>query len=151
MSKRALWLVLLATFLARTSLGEDKNYVFSYLNHAMTANAGGQRSHGLFLSDGDQYEAGFFVNEYLLAGERPLFGLLASKRFALFPELGEPYKNFLQVGAGFASTGGIFHFGVVFNPFWLIRIDVSTHFYILRNRVVIWNYPFWFGFSLPLS
>ena len=55
-----------------------------------------------------------------------------------------------QVGFGVSTMGPFVELNAIFYFFWRFRVDVATHFYFLKNRVMTWSYPFWLGVSLKV-
>ena len=127
---------------------EASEYSLSLQNQALAPNAGGQTAWALRFASGNSREYSLFANEYLRTGKYPLFGGLYSMRF---PILGRaaPIQTFAQVGMGISSAGPVVELLWNLTPFWLLRIDFATHFYFIPQRVIVWNYPFWLGLTVP--
>lgn len=128
--------------------GESKLVSYTLQWQAYAPNAGGQKSYGLRRST-ESSEWSLFMNEYLLANDRPLIGGVYSWRF---PICGSacPLQIYGQGGLGLSSGGVLGEIGWSFTALWVARVDVLTQIYASQTRLIGWSYPLWFGISIPL-
>lgn len=127
---------------------KSDGYTLSLLSKAYTANAGGQDVYGLKLAIDDRTEYTLFANQYLITGAFPLTGLIYSKRLVWCPR-SCVISSFIQTGIGISSAGPLVEFTWSLTPLWVLRIDISSHYYFFQIRPMQWSYPLWFGLSLP--
>ena len=147
---------------AQHSYGANKDqWTLTTQGAALAPNAGGQVAYTLKLYDGT-YEYGGFSNQYLLAGDLPLSGITASKRFHVCDDSCW-WKFFVQTGAGLSNGGPLAQISwgtmIPLAPIWLpmsapryypaLRIDMTTQFIFIQYRAVTWSYPLWVGISVP--
>jgi hypothetical protein len=143
-----LGLLVALTFGSGASVGHSTEYSLSVQTAALAPNAGGQEAWSLRFSSGNTREYSVFANNYLRTGKYPLFGGLYSMRFPILGR-GSPVQSFAQIGIGASSAGPMAEVLWNLTPLWLLRIDFATHFYFIPTRVIVWNYPFWIGATLP--
>ena len=115
---------------------------------ALAPNAGGQTAYALRRAT-DEDEWFLFQNQYLSAGPLPLIGVGYDRRFPICDQSCF-WQFYVQVGGGVSTAGPMVEILWGTNLFWLLRIDVGTHFYVTKERVITWSYPLWTGISLPL-
>ncbi|MFK7873122.1 MAG: hypothetical protein AB8C84_08115 [Oligoflexales bacterium] len=116
---------------------------------AYAPNAGGQFAPVARLAH-KNYEYSIFGNSFLLAGSYPLVGALISKRFPI-GDTRWPFHPFFQSGVGLSTGGAVLETTWGFQLAWSLRVDMTTHFYVTPERITVWHYPFWVGFSWVLS
>jgi hypothetical protein len=115
---------------------------------ASAPNAGGQQAYG-FRRSTQKSEWGLFINDYILAGGRPLVGGVYDFRYPLCGS-GCLLQVYGQAGLGLSSAGVFSEIGWSTTTLWIFRIDVLTHLYFTRSRIINWSYPLWIGFTIPL-
>jgi hypothetical protein len=142
----ALVAIVLAHGYAATAHARD--YALALQGAALAPNAGGQEAWALRFATDNSREYSIFANEYLRTGDYPLVGAIYSFRFPIFSRVW-PIYSFVQIGAGASSAGPVAEFLMNLTPAWVVRIDFSTHFYAIPERVIVWNYPFWVGLTVP--
>ena len=127
---------------------KSRQYAVTAQQYALAPNAGGQQVYSLRLSVDDRIEYSVFSNQYLMTGKYPLSGFIYDWRFPVC-EQGCFLQSFAQIGVGLATAGPLVAITWNLTPFWLFRIDFSTHIYASVDRVIVWNYPFWLGLTVP--
>lgn len=155
-----LLLVGLAFAESGVAFAADKKYTVSAQGMALAPNAGGQQAYTLKLATND-WEAGVFSNQYILAGNMPLTGATYDLRFPICDDSCW-WQFFAQTGVGLSNGGPIAEitWGTVIPllPLWLptsapryvpaLRLDVTTQMIFIRYRAVTWSYPLWAGISI---
>ncbi len=147
--KRYFLMLVIGLLLGHTSPAwAAKKASYSLQFHALAPNAGGQRAYALRRATDDR-EWSVFANEYLRAGDYPLFGGMYSFRY---PICGQEclVQVYAQTGIGVTSVGPGAELLWGMNLFWTVRLDVASQFYITKDRVVVWSYPLWIGLSISL-
>lgn len=140
-------LALLMLMIKSTALqSEPASYSFSW--QAFAPNAGGQRAYILRRSTNHK-EINLFYNEYLVAGSQAIMGGGYNWRFPICDNACF-WQFFVQSGLGVSTGGPYVEFSWTTVPFWLARLDITTHLFITKSRLVTWSYPLWIGISLPL-
>ncbi len=143
--KLLLPLVFAAGFtLPQVARGEKTQISFQY--KALAANAGGQDAYALRYAN-DKREWTAFTNQYLNAGGMPVLGGIYSFRLPACP-LSCWNPIYFQYGAGLSTAGPLAELLVGITVLKVIRIDMATHLIATQNRLIVWSYPIWFGFSL---
>lgn len=120
--------------------------VYSLQAMALAPNAGGQQAFALRRAT-DKAEWSLFANDYLRTGNQPLMGGLYSLRF---PALGQSrgFQMVFEVGAGLSSVGPMVEVLWGTTLLWSVRLDVASHFYVAKDRAILWSYPLWIGLSV---
>ena len=115
---------------------------------ALAPNAGGQNAFA-FRRATDIAEWGFFLNQSVKTGDVNLMGGGYAKRLSLCG-IYCIWDFYIQAGIGLSTAGPMVEFLWGTNWLWLVRLDFATQIYLTKDRVILWNYPFWLGLSLPL-
>lgn len=156
--KTPLLILVLAT--ASMARGADTKYTVSAQAMAFAPNAGGQEAYTLRLAT-NEWEAGAFSNQYILAGNAPLTGAFVDWRFPICDDSCW-WQFFAQTGVGLSNGGPLAQitWGTVIPllPLWLptssprylpaLRLDITTQMIFIRYRGVTWSYPLWAGISV---
>lgn len=126
---------------------------------ALAPNAGGQDAYRLEGYDSPHAWHAFY-NKALIVGDLPLLGVGYNYRMSVCDESCF-WRLFVQAGGGIANGGpyGELSWGTIIPllPLWLptsaprfvpsLRLDISSQFYIAKNRIIAWSYPIWAGVS----
>lgn len=144
-------MLLFAVALASISVpawAKSERTTWSALGLALAPNAGGQAAYSVRRATDDN-EIGVFANTYLMAGNYPLLGAVYDWRF---PICGQEcfWQFFAQAGVGLSTAGPLVELTWSTIPFWILRVDITTHIIAVPWRAVTWSYPLWVGLSLPL-
>jgi hypothetical protein len=115
---------------------------------AFAPNAGGQAAYSLRRSNNER-EWSLFLNQYLRVGKRPLGGAAYSLRYPVCDQ-SCILQLYVQNGVGISSVGPFIEVLWGTNLFSIIRLDIAAHLYFTASRPVLWSYPLWLGFSLPI-
>lgn len=147
-------------FCAEIFAAESKRHI-SAQYAALAPNAGGQTAYSLRYSSSD-WEMGVFSNQYLLAGDYPLTGIIYEKVLPLCKK--DCFWDFnVQGGAGISNGGPLLHLTwssiIPLIPIWLptraprfvpaLRVDITTQMILIPTRAITWSYPLWAGLSYP--
>ena len=127
---------------------------------SLAPNAGGQEAYRV-----EGYEKPnawhVFYNRALLVSELPLMGAGYNYRMSACDESCF-WRFFAQVGGGLSNAGpyGEISWGTIIPlvPLWLpvaapryipaLRLDITSQFYLAKNRIITWSYPIWAGVAL---
>ena len=120
----------------------------SFQYQSWTSNAGGQQSYGLRWAIDESQEWALFSNQYLMAADLPLSGIVWDLIFPVSPT-SCALSMWIQAGVGLSSAGPVVEFLWSIRPLWLFRIDFATHLYFSGPKPIVWNYPFWLGINIP--
>jgi hypothetical protein len=145
---------------ASRAFAADKKYTVSAQAMALAPNAGGQEAYTLRLATND-WEAGAFSNQYIVAGDQPLTGGFYDWRWPICDDSCW-WQFFAQTGVGLSNGGPLAQitWGTVIPllPLWLptaapryvpaLRLDITTQMIFIRYRGVTWSYPLWAGISV---
>ena len=161
--QRALHRFLLALLLSMPQLAVAARKDFREISlHGLSLapNAGGQEAYRVEgYAKPNAWHA--FYNRALMVGELPLMGAGYNYRMSVCDESCF-WRFFAQVGGGLSNGGpyGEISWGTIIPlvPLWLpvsaprfipsIRIDITSQFYIAKNRIITWSYPVWAGVAL---
>jgi hypothetical protein len=141
-------ILIVASTIGSQASARSERTTWSVMGMALAPNAGGQAAYSLRRAT-DQNEMGVFANTYLQAGNYPLLGAVYDWRF---PLCGQEcfWQFFAQAGVGLSTGGPLVELTWGTIPFWILRVDVTTHIIAVPYRAVTWSYPLWVGLSLPL-
>jgi hypothetical protein len=142
------------------AVAADDKYTVSAQAMALAPNAGGQEAYTLRLATND-WEAGAFSNQYIVAGDQPLTGVFYDLRYPICDDSCW-WQFFAQTGVGISNGGPLAQitWGTVLPllPLWLptssprylpaLRLDITTQMIFIRYRGVTWSYPLWAGISI---
>jgi len=127
---------------------------------SLAPNAGGQEAYRI-----EGYETPHawhaFYNRALIVGKLPLMGAGYNYRMSVCDESCF-WRFFAQVGGGLSNGGpyGEISWGTIIPlvPLWLpvsaprfipsLRLDITSQFYLAKNRIITWSYPIWAGVAL---
>lgn len=154
-------LIVVAFLLAKSASAAETRYQVAVQGEALAPNAGGQTAYSLRLAT-NNWEAGAFSNQYIIAGDYPLTGATYAWRFPICDDSCF-WQFFAQTGAGLSTGGPLAEitWGAVIPllPLWLpsaapryvpaIRLDITTQLIFIRWRAITWSYPLWIGVSVP--
>lgn len=135
-------------------------YTLTVQGLALAPNAGGQQAYRI---EGfhNRHAVYGFNNRSLLVGKMTLFGAGYAYRLPICDESCF-WQFFVQLGGGASNAGayGDVTWGaqIPLVPLWLpvpqpkyipaLRIDISSHLFATRSRILTWSYPLWVGLSL---
>ena len=153
-------LLLLAVSNKTLAAAKPDLYTISAQGLALAPNAGGQDAFRLEGYHKNQAVYGF-NNRALLVSNTTLFGVGYAYRLPICDESCF-WQFFVQVGGGLSNAGGFLDVTwgsqIPLVPIWLpvasprfipsLRIDISSHFFATRTRVLTWSYPLWVGLAL---
>ena len=148
MVSRLFVVFIFSTLVGNRFLLADGPYTISAQGIAFTADAGGQSAYSLRFSDSNIWEYSLFLNEYIVVGAFPLVGAVASKRWSLCGSYC-PLNLYAQLGVGLSNIGPMVELIWGSTWLWIARIDVASHMYVSRERVITWSLPLWLGLSIP--
>jgi hypothetical protein len=154
-------LVAIALAAGAASAARAGDYAVTAQTLALAPNAGGQQAYALRLGT-DRWEAGAFSNLYLSAGSLPLSGAVYDLRLPICDHTCF-WQFFVQAGGGLSNAGPLAELTwgtmIPLLPIWLpvprfnyvpaLRLDITTHMIVIRQRIVTWSYPLWVGLSVP--
>ena len=126
----------------------DKHTTYSLQALAFAPNAGGQQAYALRRAT-DKSEWTLFANYYLQTAGGPLMGGGYDLRMPVCDQRCF-WQFYAQIGGGVSTIGPYVEVLWGTNLFWILRLDIATHFYITAARAIFWSYPLWAGLSLPL-
>ena len=135
-------------FLPHTTLATSVPVTYSAAWQAWAPNAGGQRAYALRRAT-PHSEISIFMNEYLLAGNNPLYGATYDWRLPIC-DRNCFWQFYVQMGAGISSGGVLGEILWSSTFLWVARLDIATQIFLSQQRLVTWSYPLWLGLSLPL-
>ena len=127
---------------------ETKHTTYSLQALAFAPNAGGQQAYALRRAT-DKSEWALFANTYLQTGGGPLLGGGYDLRMPVCDQSCF-WQFYAQIGGGLSTVGPYVEVLWGTNLFWIMRLDIATHFYVTASRAIFWSYPLWAGLSLPL-
>lgn len=142
-------------FAARKSFNEISIHGLS-----LAPNAGGQEAYRLEWFE-KPHGWHTFYNKALVVSELPLMGAGYTYRMSACDESCF-WRFFAQAGGGLSNGGpyGELSWGTIIPllPLWLpvsapkfvpsLRLDITSQFYLAKNRIITWSYPIWAGVSV---
>ncbi len=146
---KPLWFLLVLVNSSCSFLCKGNDHVFSSMVRSFAPNSGGQTVYSLKYKDPHDYEYSATVSHYLSYGGQPLSSISMGKVLPL-GQASFLVKGSLISGFGLSTAGPYLLIDWSVRILWFGRIDIATHFYILRDRISIWNLPLWLGISVPI-